>query len=61
MLFTHKPREQDGTFDLNLHGHIHSEMREEEIEGMKYDKDINKNVGVDFYNLTPINLDYFTK
>jgi calcineurin-like phosphoesterase family protein/predicted kinase len=38
VLFTHIPREDDGTFKLNIHGHLHSQMRKEENATVLTDK-----------------------
>lgn len=59
ILFTHKPKKQSDSFDMNIHGHLHTIERPERIDefGSVYNPEYHKLVSMEYSNYLPISLD----
>ena len=58
ILFSHKPQQDLGYFDINIHGHFHnSNRREEEFKDICSDK--HKLLAIEYTKYMPTNLDPF--
>jgi calcineurin-like phosphoesterase family protein len=59
ILFTHAPKKQSESFDLNIHGHLHTMERPERIDefGSVYNPEYHKLISMEYSKYLPISLD----
>ncbi len=61
LFFSHRPTQQMGHYNYNLHGHTHGDMHHSEDYITWYDKDYNKDFSPELVGYSAINLETFIK